>query len=431
MASKQVSPAAQLLRRSRVFALPPSLPRPSTKQGRSTFLMESDTATQHYPTDAAIETTSSSRARGDWGFKRPLPLKSTTRTSTPVVRVKDIDNIDHITDYESAAAYTVTLQKWQEINRPIWQYKPRYNFSDSDAHLARAGVFDVFEPQNQRSGQQSLQKPKRWRFGGPWLASMDNISFEKYVEKQIKTRRAEFRKYLWDHILGDKKQRAVEEATDHGEASEPQHVSLTEDEFQAEVIRLRQKKEGLWKILWKFLDLPGEMQVGIPAANSASQAPPVTHPSAGLSYLRTSSHVHNHALLGPQAQEPPVQCRILQRSRGPGGVTKTGGSLVGVGGIVASTTSNVFKHVEKGEVGRSNFQSHGGEKGYYEPHEASIDSYGRINLEVSRASEEAMAAWENEFVREDEAQKKEREDIKPLGEDIDLKTLIGDGGPIP
>src|SRR5947207_4919817 len=107
----RVSPAANLLRKSRLFALPPSL-SPPVQPPTSSQVSESDTATLPYPIRAAIETPRSSLARGDWGLKRPLPSKSTTTSSSsPVVRVNYLDTFEHITDFESAADHTVTLEK--------------------------------------------------------------------------------------------------------------------------------------------------------------------------------------------------------------------------------------------------------------------------------------------------------------------------------
>src|SRR5690348_438613 len=108
----RVSPTANLLRKSRLFSLPPSL-SPPAPTATSSRVSESETATLPYPIRAAIETPSSSLANGDWGLKRPLPSKSTTgSSSTPVVRVNKLDTFEHITDFESAADHTVTLKKW-------------------------------------------------------------------------------------------------------------------------------------------------------------------------------------------------------------------------------------------------------------------------------------------------------------------------------
>ncbi|KAI4153576.1 MAG: hypothetical protein LQ340_002222 [Diploschistes diacapsis] len=413
MASKQVSPAAQLLRRSRLFALPQSLPRPVREQTQATSTFESDTATIYHPIHATVETPTSSRARGDWGVKRPLPLKSTINTSTPLVRIKEVDNIDHITNFESAADHTLTLQKWQEMNIPIRQgpvgHRAIHNASAGANSQAlhqnnEQSLFDVFERSIRETGRAAQQEPRRWRFKGPWLAGMDNMAFERFVEKQIKTQRVRFRQYLWNWILDEKEKTAMEKTRGDGKDYDASKITLTEKEFQTEVIRLRHEFEKLARILWHFLDLPGQPYSSKSATSDHSEGPPVTHPSAGLSYLRTSSHIHNHPLLGPQQEGPPVRGRKVQRQlRASGGITK-GGALVGMGGVVAQTSSTVFRDTR----GTSRLAEDW--KGWWLPEHASINSKGRIILDVKASKPEPVAIWEN-LTNESEKDRKEKEDI--------------------
>src|SRR5271167_5280501 len=118
MASRSVSPGGALLRASRLFSVPPPLPRPAGDLS-STAIFNSDTATLPHPIHLSITTPQSSLARGDWGFKRPLPLRSTTKSSTPVIRVDAIDTFEHITEFASAADHSLSLQKWQEMGVPL------------------------------------------------------------------------------------------------------------------------------------------------------------------------------------------------------------------------------------------------------------------------------------------------------------------------
>ena len=138
MATTRLSPAATLLRQSRLFALPASL-TPPTQDVSSQPAGRSDTATLPYPIRAAIETPLSSLNRGDWGLKRPLPLKSTTKSGTPVIRIQGgIDTREHVVDFESAADHALTLRKWQELHLPI--SKPVT--SSSRQHEIGRTVFD-------------------------------------------------------------------------------------------------------------------------------------------------------------------------------------------------------------------------------------------------------------------------------------------------
>jgi hypothetical protein len=115
MTSARLSPAANLLRNSKLFALPAAVPLPPAKP-TSQQISTSDTATTIYPTHAAIYTTSQSLKNGDWGLKRALPGKAFSRTRTPVIRIRNsIDTAEHIADFESAADHVQTLNKWQDV----------------------------------------------------------------------------------------------------------------------------------------------------------------------------------------------------------------------------------------------------------------------------------------------------------------------------
>ncbi|KPI43794.1 uncharacterized protein AB675_6148 [Cyphellophora attinorum] len=131
MTSARLSPAANLLRNSKLFALPAAVPLPPAKP-TSQQISTSDTATTIYPTHAAVYTTSQSLKNGDWGLKRALPGKAFSKTRTPVIRIRNsIDTAEHIADFESAADHVQTLNKWQDTgvmigNSPM-PYKGTYH----------------------------------------------------------------------------------------------------------------------------------------------------------------------------------------------------------------------------------------------------------------------------------------------------------------
>src|SRR5689334_15181708 len=103
---QSLSPTANLLRNSRLFSIPNPLPRPPASvqfRDGAGVIKESETATRPFPTHQAIATTPKSAARGDWGLKRPLPVRSRLlQSGDPVVRVNALDTIEHITDFDSA-----------------------------------------------------------------------------------------------------------------------------------------------------------------------------------------------------------------------------------------------------------------------------------------------------------------------------------------
>ena len=393
MATVRLSPTASILRHSRLFSLPPPLPRPS--HDASTLNYQSDTATLHHPLQASIETTQASLARGDWGLKRSLPQQSTTATTTPVIRIGPIDSIDHITEFDSAADHTLTLRKWQEMNIPIALPSVR-------ATVIQPPAVSVFEDDVDRTEvgtHGTTSNTKRWKYGGPWLAGKSNGEFEEYILKKVKGRRQEFRKFLRTKLHEKLVATSRRAAMDKGEVFQTP-PDLSEEDFEAAIIQLRHNNDQLMDWIWQFLDLPrlssqqqkhiSESWIsGVVGDQELEQGPPITHPSAGLSYLRTSSHVPNHPILGPVSSQPPVLARILSQ-----GVSKSR-TLFGVGGVVGEdAVERAYKDPKTTKSAIMDPNSEGGPKGWVHPWRAIIDPRGRVQLGVEKATDDSVALWE-------------------------------------
>jgi hypothetical protein len=146
LSRQSLSPTANLLRNSRLFSLPNPLPRPPVSESFGAGITKaSDTATLPYPTHHAITTTQSSLARGDWGLKRPLPSRShLVQTSDPVLRVTQLDTIEHVTDFDSAADHVRTRQKWEEMGVPMIKGLAQMKDQDlTNRDTPLAGAFEV------------------------------------------------------------------------------------------------------------------------------------------------------------------------------------------------------------------------------------------------------------------------------------------------
>lgn len=379
MSMRRLSPTANLLRTSRLFSLPPPLPRPSSDLTASANY-ESDTATLPYPTHAAIETTASSLGRGDWGLKRPLPLKSTTRTSTPTIHIDNVDSIDHITDFSSAANHVITLRKWQELGTPLSLAEEKSKKASAQPdHYPRS----VFETKYDNTYQDDRDSRKqRWKYRGPWLAGKTEGEFRQYVEKDVKRRRLDFKRFLYERLAEEREIARRREATETGEGLEGQASAVvSEEEIEMYIRRLRIDEHKLHKLVEEFLDLPRDR--GSAATSYDKKGPPTTHPSAGLSYLRTGSHTYNHPLLGPQEEPAPVQARVIRPQTTAANI-KHDRALIGVGGVVAEDDRQSFTRDSTGITGY-NPDILGGAKVYVRsPTKASVDSRGRIEVFTRR-----------------------------------------------
>ncbi|KAM4058992.1 mitochondrial ribosomal protein [Hirsutella rhossiliensis] len=616
MGARAVSPGAALLRSSRMFSVPKPLPEP-----QSTTIYsggnKSATMTRPYPQSQSITSPLSSREKGDWGFKRPFPLKSTLTTSTPLIRVKQVDSVENVTDFMSAADYTISLEKFQELRvalsvprymdpkdfsqKPALWFKSVFEKHQDFTYLKHAknedrevkqgkgspkdppqepdlwfkSIFEectglaypkpgdqqeqgttsaylkpadqqdgllqegtdsaglknagqdegvlkqetesitsadlgpapdqaeedtkavVMEPADQQQGlleegmdsavlggagqqervlkegmestdlghadqpeavleqgtnpaamepadqQEGMlekstdainQKPnqqdaatkkdphsadeqeglfkRRWKFQGPWLARMTQGEFNKYLEKQVRPRRAEFRVLLMDKLAKELTANQNNDAFERGLPA-PAPVDpkdITKEQFTEFLRTMRYDRILLYDMISRFLDmaplghpLSGVMQsVRSKSGQSVKDespyertGPPPSHPSAGISYLRTNAFMENHPIYGPQSHRTPALARVVSPRMG------AAPAKLGVGGFVAVTPvgDNEF-NVRYGRqrsttkallagITYLDTTTYGGAKAYVEPHTASVDPSGRVVLRLRETGREA------------------------------------------
>jgi hypothetical protein len=398
MAGGRASPTATLLRNSRLFSLPPPLPRPLRALGAAA-ISDSNTATLPYPTHAAIRTTPSSLSRGDWGLKRSLPSRTLGRTSTPLVRIGDIDSIDHITDFESAADLTITLRKFQEFELPISKLQRRPKRASFPRGLQSAQ--SVFEKKNDNI-QDIGGDPDatRWKFNGPWLPGETEQRFQDYIKNKISGRSIEFRDFVREQLAQKELGDSQESARDRSEDITQDPTEISDQRLDDHIRYLRQNPTDLRQMIECFLDLPRNARSSGPySVQTVSEdehdydvvGPPITHPSAGLSYLRTASRIPNHPILGPQDAKPPVQGRFLKPQANSQGY-KRFRAIVGIGGVVADDSKITFQRDGEPPGGASfNPDIPGGGKHWYQPERAAIDSRGRIRLHVQRTESSTLS----------------------------------------
>lgn len=407
MAAARLSPTANLLRKSRLFALPPAL-SPPQDPATSKTVFESDTATLPYPIRASIETPASSRARGDWGLKRPLPAKATTdKSSRPIVRVKAIDTFEHVTDFESAADHTVTLEKFQELHMPM-SLPAKINYANALIPRHQSPFENLVD---NTENSESLNEPgaKQFRHSGPWLAGQTETEFQAYLHR-IQRRRPELLQKLRERLVAKRTSERRKQAQDNGEDLEglDQPVQVTEEEFQNYVKSLRSDPLALGPVVFELLDLPSPPAVPSDRIGSryyqspgtklsspeyAISGPPKTHPSAGLSYTRSHALLYNHPKYGPQTYQRPVEARILRpKGRFKGRMSK---AIAGIGGIAVEDLNAMTFAEQSGPPGLSYFDASipGGAKYWVTPVRASVDSEGRIGLASYRATASSKAPY--------------------------------------
>lgn len=404
MAAPRLSPTANLLRNSRLFALPQALTPPQDPPTSRT-VVGSDTATLPHPIRASIVTPSSSLARGDWGLKRPLPAKTTSeKSSRPVVRVKALDTFEHVTDFESALDHTMTLEKFQQLHMPV-SLPYRVNYATGLIPRHRSPFESLNDNTNESEG---LKEPgaKQFRHAGPWLAGQIESEFQAYL-KQVRRRKPELLQQLRERFVTQQTAERRKQALDDGKDLD-KIKRVTEEEFQRYLRSLRSNPSALGPVIFELLDLPSPPAVPgsrmsrenyaspatkLSATEYAISGPPKTHPSAGLAYSRSHALIYNHPQFGPQASQRPVEARILRpKGRFRGKVAK---AIAGVGGIAVEDL-NAMTFVEQGAPpGLAYFDASipGGAKYWVNPIRASVDSDGKILLASYKASATSKAPY--------------------------------------
>ena len=310
--SVRLSPAANLLRNSKLFALPPAIALPS-KAPSSNEISESDTATTPYPQFAAIETTYTGSKTGDWGLKRPLPLKTTKNTNNAVVRLlRGIDTREHIADFESASDHVLTLRKFEELDHPIKlaftdegaggarQSRQDLNFkafralSDNTTNLSPSAPFrqpgspwssdspdgevtDRLPPKLREKQVEIIDKkilPEksstagdqfanmvtrgngpvgRWRYRGPSLTQVSGMEFEEYLTSLGTHEISQLHERVRDAIILDKQN----ENRDSGSAGQVlKKEDITDQQVQERIRILRREPAKFGPMIAKILDLP-------------------------------------------------------------------------------------------------------------------------------------------------------------------------------
>lgn len=334
MSSKAFSPAANLLRNSRLMAMPSAVAPPP-------FVSAQAPPASPYPTVQAITTPRSSAFRGEWGLKRDLPLKTSLKTT--YMRYNDLDTIEHMTTFESAHDDVYTVKKWQEMGVALGA-DLLIPGEHSNSNFSISTVFD----------HPTKPETYKWRYKGPHVGKMAPTELREYILTSILPRKAEFREFVAARQKVDKIKRSLVkrglEPTDENIAEVAEN---TEDVTEVDMLDLRGDRSYLERLVTEFLDLPSD---------EVHQ----THPSAGLYYTRSKAHAANDAEFGPQAEPKIVSGRNL-------GFQPTAGELAGVGGIVAVTTKGYGAIRNKAD----RFTVH-----QYIPRKAYIDIKGRIILKV-------------------------------------------------
>jgi hypothetical protein len=391
-----------------------------------------------------------------------------------------LDTIEHITDFDSAADHVRTRQKWEELSIPMlkglgamsdedltsstlksaFEKHADVTAYDGDEGLDESGMYLKVIRENavknasreqhaSKTGEQIGYKPftlpavaplqrsnHRWKHDGPWLPGMSADDFMDFISRELGQRRKEFRKVLEEYaknqIYVARMQAASlhdeplplddEEAETYQAAREKEWSTISSAEIEAAIRELRRetaidpiRSKLVSKLIIPFLRLPPIKLKSISYAATRSgtatgndhkftndTTPSSTHPSAGLGYLRTSAHLSNHPILGPQALSTPVEARVVQPRKTAN--TTEAHARLGVAGFVANDEHSATPQMRSNQAyskGRSveniDFETPGGMKMWVQPQFGSVTPTGRVHLKLRRGVGEDVAVARGQF----------------------------------
>ncbi|GAA5835749.1 hypothetical protein JCM9279_004636 [Rhodotorula babjevae] len=242
MAAPSSSTYSALLRRSKLASLAPGVE-------------------QVYTTSPA------NLARGNWGLKRPLPQASTT--TSPFVRLFDLDSPEGRTTFRKATREAQYVQKWAETGVGLNSdaYSARHSSNGTNARAwdrlpVQSRFVDGDAPGAIRQLPAGAQHPHAAAPPRmPNFFAMSEREFERFLA-DLGERRDEFRTFV------------LREAATSG-----QQQTESADEFDLYAHAQRNPLE-LVRLVERFLRLPSSTS---PSSSSASTLPQV-HPTLALQY---------------------------------------------------------------------------------------------------------------------------------------------------
>ncbi|KAK6356626.1 hypothetical protein TWF718_000970 [Orbilia javanica] len=369
MSSKSLGPTANLIRNSRLMAMPQPLAH---------VLSDPQFFRAPYPTHQAITTPESSRARGDWGLKRSIPRK----VESTYIKYNDIDTIEHMTKIESAHDTVMTLKKWQEMDIPLQIRGQTARSFTSAFHFENTPA-----PESESDSNQPI-----WGYRKKFVQHMTPGQLKSFVKKKLVPRRKEFEAFadLWfspaSLVTEPSELSSTLPQTEPGPESssssppspppsQPLSVAAPEtrkpaippnfsiDSLSPALKTARFDSTKAYNAVREFLQIP------------LREVPMTVHPSAGMHYILDTSFLENHPEYGPNRNKE-IRARLIHKSDGRGIDTYRKRTYYVIGGILqyAQHESSVNEQTSYSisQIVRVT------------PLAAELDHNGRISIELNR-----------------------------------------------
>ncbi|KAG1734288.1 hypothetical protein EDB19DRAFT_1727755 [Suillus lakei] len=246
MASAVQSPFATLLKRSKFSSFDPRIAQVYTTHGGDAH-------------------------RGNWGFKRPLPI----RRRGAYITVKAVDSLEQQTEWNSAEPQAMWMKNWDEL-----QVNP------TSEELRRASSQDSGDMVDSDYAPMRTD-PISWRSSAvPNIHAMSNLEFKKYVA-HIRRKREYFFEYQ------DMKAKALKEEREKKEREKEEEASKSDASKESSTSKAspKEKKAPPAKLRTDYSldDFAMWESEGIRARPRSRSLESVPHRSAGLHYPHFSA----------------------------------------------------------------------------------------------------------------------------------------------
>jgi len=156
---------------------------------------------------------------------------------------------------------------------------------------------------------------------------MNGMEFDTFLSGITRGKKAAFRAYVKQHLTGQRMEQQRAAAFEEGRAgaAEEVPVEVTEEDVTQYLRQLRSEPGKFGPLIVGFFDLADGPKPSFETTDPWSygrdtisadpyreSGPPRTHPSAGLSYLKSEMFSQNDILVGPRDNRPPVAARLLK-----------------------------------------------------------------------------------------------------------------------
>jgi hypothetical protein len=309
----------------------------TTKSGTPTIRIQGGIDTPEHIADfeSAADHVLTLRKFQELNLRVTLPVADKRRSSS---RTSVFDaELDNTTDKSAILTKDTAPSSWLDKSPAARAMEMPQHLRDAlekvqASRVAASGSEDAPADPLQSSSSSSSFSPqtrRRWRYSGPYIAGMNGMEFDTFLKNITRTQKAAFRQLVKQQLINERRDQERAEALEEGRAETAGEaaVEVSEEDVTHYLRRLRSEPGKFGPLIAEFFDLADGPKPSLQTTDPWSygrdtisadlyreSGPPRTHPSAGLSYLKSEMFSANDVVVGPRETRPPVPGRLLKSS---------------------------------------------------------------------------------------------------------------------